>query len=215
MTTPTPTPAASAFQVYLAKFRNIAIAGFLFLMPVYVVLVVATKAWTSLASVGTGLAKMFGLKAIMGVGASTVLSGVLLIVIWFACGLLVHVSFVNRFGKTIENWLAKYIPGYATYRTMAEEKLQGAAKTIPYTSALMRQQDLWQPVYVVEQDDEGDYVVFVPSVPDTSTGTIVLATQRDLRFVPSLSATHLDASLKKFGVGLLSEHRLQRELVRL
>ena len=40
-------------KTFFAKLRRVAIAGFLFLLPVYVVLVIATKAWTSLSSVGT------------------------------------------------------------------------------------------------------------------------------------------------------------------
>jgi hypothetical protein len=41
---------------FFANIRKIAVAGFLFLLPVYVLLVIITKAWASLSSVGTGLA---------------------------------------------------------------------------------------------------------------------------------------------------------------
>jgi hypothetical protein len=149
-------------QTYFAACRRIAVTGLLFLLPVYVLLVIGTKAWTSLSSLGTSLASMFGLKSIMGVGASNVLSGISLIVWWFGCGLLAHVSVVAAFRSRIDGWLAAYIPGYTTYRVMVEGKLQGKIPTIPYTSALIKQQDFWRPVYVVEQDTEGKCVVFAP-----------------------------------------------------
>lgn len=59
----------------LATFQRVATSGLLFLLPVYIVLVVVTRAWASLATFGTNLASAFGLKSIMGVGASMVLSG--------------------------------------------------------------------------------------------------------------------------------------------
>src|SRR4051812_13063659 len=107
-----------------AKIRSVAVAGFLFLLPVYVVLVIATKAWTALSSLGTKMATLFGLQSMLGVGGATAVSGLLLIVIWIACGLLVRVSVVNAFNKGIEGLLVRYIPGYSTYKAMAEDKLQ-------------------------------------------------------------------------------------------
>jgi hypothetical protein len=57
-----------------------------------VLLAIVTRAWTSLSSLGTSLAGVFGVKSLMGVGASLVLSGIALLVIWFGCGLLAHVA---------------------------------------------------------------------------------------------------------------------------
>lgn len=195
-------------RTLFAKLRSIAVAGFLFLLPVYVLLIILTRAWTTLASLGTKLAGVFGLKTILGVGGSTALSGLLLIVIWLACGLLVQIRFVDAFGAAVERWLARYIPGYAGYKAMAEEKMHSRVKTLPYTSAFIRQHGYWRPAYVVEQDGDGYCVVFVPSVPDTNNGSVLLARRDELQFVSSITANELDASLKKMGKGLLNEYRI-------
>jgi uncharacterized membrane protein len=186
-----------------ANIRNIAVAGFLFLLPVYVLLVIATKAWASLSSVGTGLAKLFGLESLLGVGGSTAVSGVLLILIWIACGLLVRVSFVDAFNKGVERLLVKYVPGYSTYKAMAEDKLHQRTRTLPYASVLVRGDLGWQPAFLIEQDVDGHCVLFVPRAPDTSAGSILLATRDQLRFLPAITANQLDASLKTMGKGLL------------
>src|SRR5262245_28798875 len=112
-------------KTFLKNIRNIAVAGFLFLMPVYVLLIIFTKAWTSLSSLGARTAAMFGLKSFLGVGGSTVFSGLILFLIWMVCGLLVRLSFVAALNSRVEQWLAAYIPGYGTYKAMAEEKLRG------------------------------------------------------------------------------------------
>jgi hypothetical protein len=54
--------------------------------------------------------------------------------------------------------------------------------------------------------------VFVPSVPDTSKGSVLPVAREDVQLVPTLSAIDLDASLKKVGAGLVSEHRIHRHL---
>lgn len=175
-----------------------------------VVFIIATKAWTSLSSVGTRIAGIFGMKSIMGVGGSTVFSGLLLITIWIACGLLVRFSFVAAFGKRIEKSLSKYIPGYDTYKALAEDKLQNKVKILPYRSALIKQQEYWQPAYVVEQDADGNYVVFLPDTPNTNTGHVLLAKQDQVKILSSVAPSQLDASLKKMGKGLLSEHGIHK-----
>jgi uncharacterized membrane protein len=180
------------------------------LLPVYVVLIIISKAWTSLSSIGTKVAAMFGMKSILGVGGSTVFSGLLMIIIWIACGLLVHFSFFATINKRAEKWLSKYIPGYDTYKAMAEEKLSSKVKILPYSSALINHLGYWRLAYVIEQDAESNYVVFVPNTPDTKTGHVLLAKQGQVRVVSSITANQLDASLKNMGKGLLSEHGIHK-----
>lgn len=199
-------------QKYFVAFRRVTITGLLFLVPVYVLLAIVTQAWATVSSLGTKLANMAGLTPILGVGASNLLSGVLLVLLCYGCGLIAHVSVIAAFRARIDGLLATYIPGYAKHRVTVEDKLQGHAPALPYTSALLKQHDCWRPVYVVEQDAEGNCVVFTPNVPETSTGTIVLARRQDVLLVPWVSANDLDALLKKRGAGLASELRLQHQI---
>jgi hypothetical protein len=176
---------------------------------VYVLFVIITKAWTSLASMGTRLAGMFGLKSILGVGGTTVFSGLLVLAIWIVTGLLVRFSFMSALCRALERGLSKFLPRYDNYKEMAEEKLKHKVKILPYTSALVRWQEYWQPGYIVEQDRDGNCVVFLPDIPETNKGHIFLAKQDQVRTISSVTANELDASLKKMGKGLLSEHGIR------
>ena len=191
---------------FLINFRNVAISGFLFLLPVIVVFIIITKAWTALSSVGASVAGMFGMKSIMGLAGTSVFTGLLLIAICIACGLLVRLPFMSALSNAIEKWLSKYIPGYDAYKSMAEEKLQHKVRILPYAAALIRQHEYWQPAYIVEQDHNGNYVLFLPDIPETNKGHVLLANQDQLKFVSSVTANQLDASLKKMGKGLLTEY---------
>ena len=196
-------------KTFLSHLRDIAISGFFALLPLYVLFIVIAKAWKSLSSVGAGIAGMFGLKSILGVGGSTVLSGLLVITLWIVIGLLVRFSFMAALSRAAEKAMSKYIPGYETYKAIAEEKLQHKVRTVDYTGALIRWQEYWRPAYIVEHSEDGTCVVFLPDVPETNKGHVLLAKQDQVRVVSSITANQLDASLKKMGRGLCSQYGLR------
>ena len=133
---------------FFTNLRQTALAGFFFLFPLYVVFIAISKAWTSLTSMGSKLASMFGVKTVLGVGGHTLFTGLLLIVIWLLCGLLVRVSFVGAFSRAMERTISSLIPGYASYRAIAEEKIAPQTKILPYASALLKQGDCHHPAFV-------------------------------------------------------------------
>jgi uncharacterized membrane protein len=195
-------------KTFLSHLRDIAVAGFFALFPIYLVFIVIAKAWKSLSSVGNAIAAMFGMKPLLGVGGGTVLSGLLVITIWIVTGWLVRFSFIGALSRTTERTLSKYIPGYDTYKAIAEEKLQHKVRVLPCRAALIHRQEYWQPGYIIEQDQEGNCVVFLPDIPETNKGHVLLAKQDQVRIVSSITANQLDASLKKMGIGLCSEYRI-------
>ena len=191
-------------KTFLTKLRDVAIAGFFALFPIYVAFLIFTKAWTLLTSVGVKISGMVGVKTIFGIHAGTALTGILIIAIWFVSGLLVRISFMNTLSRGMERSLSKFLPGYATYKEMAEEKLQHKVKILPYMSALIKWQEYWQPAYIIEQDQEGNCVVFLPEMPNTKSGRLLLVKHDQLRVVSSVTANQFDASLRETGKGLLS-----------
>ena len=154
-------------------------AGFLFLLPVYVVLVIATKAWTSLSSVGTRLATL--IRPAVDAGRRRVDGGVGsfsdpdLDCVRVA-GTVLRLSMPST--RASNGSSSSTSPGYSTYKAMAEDKLHQRTGTLPYASVLVRGDLGWQPAFLIEQDAEGHCVLFVPRAPDTSAGSVLLATTR-------------------------------------
>ena len=195
-------------KTFFRRLRDIAISGFFALLPLYVLFIVIAKAWKSLSSVGAGIAGMFGMKPIMGVGGTTIFSGLLIITLWIVIGLLVRLSFMAALSRAAERALSRYIPGYDTYKAIAEEKLQHKMRGLDYTSALIRWQEYWRPAYIVEQGEDGTCVLFLPDVPETNKGHVLLAKHDHVRVVSSITGDQFDASLKKMGKGLCSEYKV-------
>jgi hypothetical protein len=196
---------------FLTNLRQTVIAGFFFLFPLYVVFIVVSKAWTSLTSIGVKLAAMFGVKTVLGVRGHTLLASLLIIAIWLLCGFLVRVSFIRAFSGAIERTISSLIPGYASYRAIAEEKIAHKTRILPYASALLKQGDCHRPAFVVDKDNKGNFVLFIPDIPETSRGQLLVARADKVQMMPSLTAGELDAILKKMGKGLLSEYTINRD----
>jgi hypothetical protein len=53
-------------------------------------------------------------------------------------------------------------------------------------------------------------VVFLPEIPETNKGRVLLEKRDQVRIIPSMTATQLDASLKKARKGLLIEHGIHK-----
>jgi uncharacterized membrane protein len=189
---------------FFKNVREVAIAGFFALLPVYVLILIIGKAWKSLHSLGAGIAGIFGMPPVLGVGGSSIFTASLVIALWIVCGFLMRFTFVAGLSRAAEATISKYIPNYAKYKSMAEEKLEHKVKVLDYTSALIRWQEYWRPAYIVEQDGDGNCVVFLPDVPETNKGRVLLARQEQVRVVPAMTANQLDESLKKMGRGLCS-----------
>jgi hypothetical protein len=147
-------------KTFLGKFRDITISGIL--APLYVFLIIFNKAWKSLSSIGAGIAQMLGMKSVLGVGGATLSSGLLVIVILLVTGLLARYSFFGAVGRAAERQLSKYVPDYDSYKAKAEERFRHKVRVLPYVAALIRRGEYWQPGYIVEQDQDGNCVVFVP-----------------------------------------------------
>jgi hypothetical protein len=199
-------------KTFFTNLRQTAIAGFFFLFPVYVIFIMISKAWTSLTSIGSKLALIFGAKSVLGVGGAPLFSSLFIIATWLLCGLLVRVSFVGAFSRALERTISSLIPGYAGYRSIAEAKVAHKAKILPYASALVKQGGYQQPAFVVDKDNEGNFVLFLPDIPETSHGRLLVARADQVRLLPSLTANELDALLKRMGKGLLSECAINREV---
>ena len=189
---------------FFKNVHEIAIAGFFALLPVYVLILIIGKAWKSLHSLGAGIAGIFGMPPVRGIGGGSIFTAFLVIALWIVCGFLMRFTFVASLSRAAEATISKYIPNYAKYKSMAEEKLEHKVKVLDYTSALIRWQEYWRPAYIVEQDGDGNCVVFLPDVPETSKGRVLLARQEQVRVVPAMTANQLDESLKKMGRGLCS-----------
>jgi len=94
------------------KLRNHIITGFIFVMPVLVILAVIGKFWNDLLKMGAKVSKIIPLQTFIGASADAVLAFILFLLICIIAGFLIRISFLKNFSDNIDGKLAQIIPGY-------------------------------------------------------------------------------------------------------
>ena len=182
----------------LSNFRNTILSGILFFLPIFFLLGLIQKVWQGLTGFGAKLAAFVGVKGVAGVGAASIVTTILLIIIFYICGLLIRFAFIGNFRNWIENTLLQYIPGYLTYKVKMEEKL-------------IKNADERRPVFVVTPNGSRpglliettgqSATVYLPNTPDTNNGQVWVVDLSTIRHLKG-DAKSLLKSVQYSGKGM-------------
>ena len=178
--------------------RNRMLAGLLLLLPLFAIVLVIQKLWKALSGSGHYVAKMLGLKPLLGNASVTVATALLFAILLYFCGWLVKFSALTRVKDWIERKLLQYIPGYLTYKAQLSEKLSPTEdKRIPVWVATNSGK---RPgLLITENGDEA--IVFFPNSPDSNNGQILSVTKQNITRL-NMNAPAFIKSLQKFGKDL-------------
>jgi hypothetical protein len=156
------------------SIRDSIIAGIIFLLPIIILFVVVSKVFYFFTGFTNKLAAVFGLKSFIGISGGTIIGTIGFLLLCLVCGYLVKVAFFKQFNKWIEDKMAKYIPGYQTYREMALSKIEPKDEVLPYTSAAwLRKDGLMQPCFIESATSNYRLVVFVPQAGNVKEGAVL------------------------------------------
>lgn len=183
---------------FLEKIRNTILSGIIFLIPVFALILLEHKIWKGMTGFGQQLANLLGITTVAGVGAASVMTTVILLLLFYVCGLLVRFAMVSSISKWMDRNLLQYIPGYVKYKVKMEEKLlppEDLRQTV-----LVHIQDAWKPGLVMGRNN-GNATVFLPSTPDTDNGEVWVVEEKNLRPL-QMSVEELIGSLQMSGRGL-------------
>jgi uncharacterized membrane protein len=184
----------------LANLRGTVISGILFLLPVFVVAYIIQKAWKGLTGFGNQLAKTLGVDSIGGFSTGPIVTTLVLIALFYGCGLLVRIAMITKLRNWLENAFLKYIPGYVKYKVKMEEKLLPPEDT--RKPVLVQLNQAWKPGFLVETRGE-EAVVFMPHTPETDTGDVWVIHESHLRPL-HMDAKQFRKSLELSGYGLIN-----------
>ena len=103
--------------------RDRVLAGLIFLIPLFAIILILQKAWKALTGAGNYLTDVMGLKGLIDNNSMQVATAVLLIFVLYFFGWLVKFNMLNKMRDWIENTVLQYIPGYLTYKAQVQEKI--------------------------------------------------------------------------------------------
>jgi uncharacterized membrane protein len=156
-------------KAFFQNLKTTIIAGVIFLLPVFGVLMLLQKLYGKLTGFGSQMAALLGIKSVAGIGATSIATTLILVALFYVSGLMVKVTFMVKFRNWVESNLLQYIPGYLGYKVKMEEKLLPRIEA--RTAALVHAGEIMRPGFLVSRS-AGKCVVFIPNTPDTNTGEV-------------------------------------------
>ena len=148
-------------------FTGALINGLLVVVPFYLALLLLLKAMQSLV----GLVRPIAALLPDWVPAEDLLSLLLVLVLCFLVGVAVRTRAGRAGRERIEKSLFQRIPGYAVFRGLAQQ-LSGESRESAWQPALIEIEDALVPGFIIEELDDGQFTVFVPSVPTPLAGAV-------------------------------------------
>ena len=183
---------------FLNHVKSRVLAGVIFLIPLFAIILLIQKLWNTLTGAGNYLVRLFGLSALLGAHSVAIATAVLLVLLFYFFGWLVKFSALNKMRDWTETSLLQYIPGYLTYKAQLQEKISPTKDSrIPVyiNSALGKRPGL----LVDEQGDNA--VIFFPNSPDSNNGEVIIVPKQQVTRLDMNTDTFLK-SMQRFGKGL-------------
>lgn len=178
------------------------IGGTTFLLPaalVVFILAYALRLVKRLAAPISHSLKLDQLGDLAGIGAATVLSVLVLVLISFAAGIVARTAIGGRLSRWSEASLLGRLPHYQLIKSMAEglAHIEGSSGLKP---ALVSIEDGWQIGYLLEKLENDWVAVFLPQAPTPMSGNIMYF---PISRVRTLDITMVQAMsiVKAIGVG--------------
>ncbi|MHC0444686.1 hypothetical protein [Flavobacterium phragmitis] len=188
----------------LRQVERNCISGALVLLPLVVFFMILKKVWFFFQNYGEKAAHLFRFDQILGVFASDIIGGILLLLLLYFSGYLLHLTYIRKFTGWIDDKLMVFLPGYEKNKKIAEDKLKAKEKKASTDlPVLLKNGDYWQPAHLIEEGEGGSAVVFVPAAPSKEHGQIFLVSAKDIKRLPNSTLAEIDGSIKSRGRGLI------------
>ena len=151
------------------------VGGVLFLLPLGLVLFILGYALRLATSVARPISEALHLDQlgdVAGIGITTVVGVLLLVLISFAAGLVGRTSIGGRISGWFEGSLLSALPQYQMLKSMTEGLAQIEADA-GIRPALISIEDGWQIGYILERLENGWLAVFLPQAPTPMSGNVM------------------------------------------
>lgn len=176
----------------IKRFKDTVISGIVLFLPIFILLSIFKKVYSSLYKYGYKLTQILGFEEAEHKKWIPFVTLFLVVVLFFICGLMVRFAMVTKMKEWIENNVLLYIPTYSKYKAKMTAKLQPEEDVRP--PILVEMNGAWKPGFLIKTNDEKS-TVFLPTTPDIDYGEVWI--------VASNKITMLDMTLKEFKTSLL------------
>lgn len=160
--------------------RTTIVGGFVFLLPLVVILVVLGKAYALMLHLAKPLSRLMPVESVAGVAIAEVLALLAVLFVCFIAGLAARSKLARRAYRRIDSGLLA-IPGYAFVKGFADHLQMDEEQTHSMQPVLVQFDDNAQLGFEIERLESGSVVVYLPGAPDPWSGSVVYFAQERVR----------------------------------
>lgn len=180
----------------IAEFtKTTLIGGVLVVLPIYLSALLLVKTLSGIMA----LLKPVTAQLPADVQFRRIIAFLIVVAICFFAGLIVRTGPGLRAKNAFDRMLLEKIPGYTLLRGLAG-RVAGRSEDETFAVALAEIEEALVPAFVVEELDDGRYVIFVPSVPTPAAGAIYIMARERVHLV-DMPFTKAVRIISKWGAG--------------
>lgn len=156
----------------LQRLKRYAIDGFFILLPIALIVFLFAEMLDLFETIADVLAQLAPRTMILGVDVSHWIALFLLFTVAVLLGVLSHTRLGKRAGAVIQTRMLNRIPAYSIMRDLSRQ-FAGFRENARFSPAVVEMpMDARVLAFIVEELDDGDYVVLVPTAPTPMVGQV-------------------------------------------
>ncbi|SHJ32451.1 Uncharacterized membrane protein [Shimia gijangensis] len=180
--------------------KNVLFRGVLFLIPIGFLSVILVHLFRITTSVAELADQIIPVDRVAGVGLTSILAVVFLVILCLLAGLISYLSFINEKVLKLDRILAGNMPGYSFIRGMFGSASQSGDELDALKPVLVTYDDTRTLAFEVERAD-ALVVVFHPDIPTVLAGQIAVVDASRVTPIP-IPAHQILAILRTHGRGM-------------
>ena len=185
------------------------VGGLFVVVPLYLAVLLLLKGMASVA----GLVRPVAGLVPDWLPAQNLLSLLLVLGLCFAVGAAVRTRAGRSAREHMERVFFERLPGYGLLRSLTQ-RLAGDSEETAWTPALVEIEDALVPGFIIEEIDDAEVAVFVPSVPTPLAGAVYILERRRVHPL-DVPFTQAVRTVSRWGAGsrdlVLAMRRVERD----
>ena len=176
--------------------------GLLIVLPLLFLIIIIKEFVELLIGLATPIADLFPPDLIENIPETEILAAVLIVLASLLIGICALLPPLASLGQWFEDKVLDKIPVYRPLKTLLHALLGSEQSEAFKPAFLMHEDDVLEPVYIVEDTGRPRVVVLVPWTPASFAGSMRIV-PRDRVHPVDLSFDEFSLSIAHFGVGMM------------
>ncbi len=180
-------------------FKTTIVGGLFVILPVALVLFLLIELVGVVLLITSPVTKLLPVETLGGIEIATLIAILLILATCFITGLIMRTQIGVRSRELVERIGLNRLPGYTLVKSLTQS-FAGAMEGSTISVAIATIRDCEVLAFIVEEHDNGDYTVFVPTAPTPTIGTIYFLKREKVRKLDVPMAAGVDC-IMQWGVG--------------